>query len=95
MGRIPSKNKQCAKKVPKLPPPAVSGSPFVNDSNSAEETQKADHLAPVEEPTVLLENKGPLSLQNIERNRDSGCHEAFFEERIARDKPEPADSKTG
>ncbi|KAG8093232.1 hypothetical protein GUJ93_ZPchr0012g20327 [Zizania palustris] len=43
-------NKQrCAKKVPKLPPPAVSGSSLVNDSKSAEETQK-----PVENNTLLI-----------------------------------------
>ncbi|KAL5225728.1 hypothetical protein ABZP36_012367 [Zizania latifolia] len=92
--RIPSK-KQCAKKVPKLPPPAVSGCSLVNDSKSAEETQKVELLVPREESTDLPVNEGSLSLQNIERNRDSGCHEAFFEARNATDKPEPADSKTG
>ncbi|KAF0889553.1 hypothetical protein E2562_028648, partial [Oryza meyeriana var. granulata] len=89
--------KQCAKKVPKLPPLAVGGTSFVNDSKSSEETQKVDVLAQTEEPTNLLENggPGPLSLQNIERNRDSACHEAFFESRNAMDKPELANSKAG
>ncbi|KAL5206279.1 hypothetical protein ABZP36_034488 [Zizania latifolia] len=92
--RIPGK-KQCVKRVPKLPPPAVSGNSLVIDSKSSEEMQKVELLAPREEPTDLPENEGSLSLQNIERNRDSGCHEVFFEARNAMDKPEPADSKTG
>ncbi|XP_062227742.1 cyclin-A2-1-like [Phragmites australis] len=95
VGRIVSKNKQYAKKVPKILPPAVNGTSCVNDSNVAEETQYANLLAPREEPNVLLENGGSLSLRNIERNRDSACHEAFFEERNVRDRPEPCLSKTG
>uniref|UniRef100_A0A0E0MMQ3 Uncharacterized protein n=1 Tax=Oryza punctata TaxID=4537 RepID=A0A0E0MMQ3_ORYPU len=92
--QIPSK-KQCAKKVPKLPPPAVAGTSFVNNSRSSEETQKVELLAKAEEPTNLFENEGLLSLQNIERNRDSNFHEAFFEARNAMDKHELADSKAG
>uniref|UniRef100_A0A0E0BT23 Cyclin-like domain-containing protein n=2 Tax=Oryza TaxID=4527 RepID=A0A0E0BT23_9ORYZ len=92
--QIPSK-KQCAKKVPKLPPPAVAGTSFVIDSKSSEETQKVELLAKAEEPTNLFENEGLLSLQNIERNRDSNCHEAFFEARNTMDKHELADSKPG
>ena len=83
-----SKNKQCAKKVPKPPLPAVSEASFVNDSKEA---HKAELFAPKEEPTALLENKGSLSLQNIERNRLSGFHEAFFQGRNTRDKSETAD----
>ncbi|KAL6603291.1 hypothetical protein ACP70R_043652 [Stipagrostis hirtigluma subsp. patula] len=95
VGRIASKNKQCPKKLPKIPPTAVTGSSFVNDSNIAAETQVKILLAPEEEPNVLLENCGSLSLQNIEQNRNSVCNEAFFEERNMRDKPEPSASKTG
>ncbi|CAN6192799.1 unnamed protein product [Urochloa humidicola] len=94
-GRTLSKNRQCAKKVPKLPPPAVNKSSVANDSNIAEETQALTLLPQNEEPTLLLENRGSVSLQNVERNRDSACHEAFFEERNARDKSEPSVSKTG
>ncbi|KAL6660930.1 hypothetical protein ACP70R_000314 [Stipagrostis hirtigluma subsp. patula] len=95
VGRIASKNKQCSKKLPKIPPTAVTGSSFVNDSNIAGETKVKILLAPEEEPNVLLENCGSLSLQNIEQNRNSVCNEAFFEERNMRDKPEPSASKTG
>ncbi|TVU07617.1 hypothetical protein EJB05_40981 [Eragrostis curvula] len=93
--QVASKYRQCAKKVSKNPPPAVNGSSFVNDSKVAEDTEQANLLAPKEDPPVLLENVGSLSLQNIDRNRDSMCHEAFFEERNVRDIPEPAESKTG
>ncbi|KAM0855591.1 hypothetical protein ACQ4PT_049662 [Festuca glaucescens] len=92
VARIPSKNKQCAKKVPKPPLPAVSEASFVNDS---EEAQKGELFAPKEEPTALLEIKGSLSLQNIEWNRLSEFHEAFFQGRNTRDKSETADSKNG
>ncbi|XP_062203538.1 cyclin-A2-1-like isoform X2 [Phragmites australis] len=95
VGRAPSRNKQCAKRVPKPLHLAAGGNSFVNDSNSAEETQKADLLAQKKNSTVLLENKGALSLQNIERNRDSACHEVFFKERNVRGKSESADSKAG
>ncbi|KAF8772099.1 hypothetical protein HU200_006092 [Digitaria exilis] len=95
VGRTVSKNKQCAKKVPRIPPPAVNKSPVANDSNIAEETQEGPLLPQREEPALLLENRGSISLQNVERNRDSACHEAFFEERNGRDKPEPSVSKTG
>ncbi|KAG2608468.1 cyclin-A2-1-like [Panicum virgatum] len=95
VGRTTSKNKQCAKKVPKIPPPAVNRSSVANDSKIAEETQEGTFLPQREEPALLLENMGPLSLQNVERNRDSACHEAFFEERNARDRPEASVSKTG
>ncbi|OEL14242.1 Cyclin-A2-1 [Dichanthelium oligosanthes] len=88
-------NKQCANKIPKLLPLAVGGSSFVNDSNSAEETQKVDLLAQKKKHIVLLENKGALSLQNIEQNRDNACHEVFFEERNARNKLETAALKAG
>ncbi|RCV23160.1 hypothetical protein SETIT_4G276600v2 [Setaria italica] len=94
IGRTTSKNKQCAKKVPKIPPPAVKSS-VANESNIAEETQEGTLLPQREEPAPLLENRGSLSLQDVERNRDSACHEAFFEERNARDKSEPSVSKTG
>ncbi|RCV19109.1 hypothetical protein SEVIR_3G373900v4 [Setaria viridis] len=90
----PSINKQCAK-IPKLPPLDVGGSSFVNDSNSAEETRKVDLLAQKKKHNVLVENKGALSLQNTERNRDHACHEAFFEERNARNKLETAALKAG
>ncbi|CAN6200541.1 unnamed protein product [Urochloa humidicola] len=96
VGRTLSKNRRCAKKVPKIPPPAVNRSAVANDPNIAEETQEQTLLLPQnEEPTLLLENRGALSLQNVERNRDSACHEAFFEERNARDKSEPSVPKTG
>ncbi|CAN6220111.1 unnamed protein product [Urochloa humidicola] len=94
-GRTLSKNRQCAKKVPKIPPPAVNKSSVANDSNIAEETQEQTLMPQNEEPTLLLENRGSVSLQNVERNRDSACHESFFEERYARDKSEPSVSKTG
>ncbi|XP_062178887.1 cyclin-A2-1-like [Phragmites australis] len=95
VGRVMSKNKQCAKKVPKIPPPVVNRSSVVNDSNIAEETQYANILAPKQEPTVLFENGGSLSLQNIERNRDSACHDAFFGARNVRDEPQLSESKIG
>uniref|UniRef100_A0A453GVW3 Cyclin N-terminal domain-containing protein n=1 Tax=Aegilops tauschii subsp. strangulata TaxID=200361 RepID=A0A453GVW3_AEGTS len=96
VGRNPSKNKQCTKKAPKPPLPAVSGTSFVvNDSHNVEESQKAELLPPKEEPTALLENKGSLSLWNIARNRESGVHEPFFQGRNTRDKSETADSNTG
>ena len=63
--------------------------------NDSEEAQKAELCAPKEEPTALLENKASLSLQNIEWNRLSGVHEAFFMGRNTRDKSETADSKNG
>uniref|UniRef100_A0A0D9Y0C5 Uncharacterized protein n=1 Tax=Leersia perrieri TaxID=77586 RepID=A0A0D9Y0C5_9ORYZ len=91
--QFPSK-KQPVKKVPKLPPLAA-GTSVVNDSKSSEENQKVDLLAQKENPTDLLEDEGLLSLQNIERNRDSSCHEAFFEARNAMDRPELSDSKAG
>lgn len=94
-GRTVNKSKQCTKKIPKRPPPAGNGSSFANDSNIAEETQEEKLLAQREEPILLLENRGSLSLQNVERNRDSDCHEAFFEERNLRDKCEPSVSKNG
>ncbi|CAN6329153.1 unnamed protein product [Urochloa humidicola] len=86
-------NKQCAKKIPKLLPPDVGGSSFANDSNGAEETQEVDLLA--QKHAVLVENKGALSLQNTERNRDCTFHEAFIEERNARNKLETAALKSG
>uniref|UniRef100_A0ACD5YLC9 Uncharacterized protein n=1 Tax=Avena sativa TaxID=4498 RepID=A0ACD5YLC9_AVESA len=92
VARIPSKNKQCAKRVPKPPLPAVSEASFVNGS---EEAQKAELFAPKEEPTALLENRRSLSLQNIEQNRLSGFHEVFFQGRNTRDKSETADSQNG
>ncbi|KAF8661076.1 hypothetical protein HU200_057177 [Digitaria exilis] len=88
-------NKQCASKVPKLLPLAVGGSSFVNDSNSAEETHKVELLAQKKKQIVLVENKEALPLQNTERIRDSACHEAFFEERNARNKLETASLKAG
>ena len=88
-------NKQCSNKIPKLLPLAAGGSSFVNDPNSAEETQKVDLLAQKKKQTVLVENKGALSLQNIEQNRDIAFHEAFFEERNARNKLETAALKAG
>jgi cyclin A len=63
--------------------------------NDSEETQKAELCAPREEPTALLENKGSLSLQNIDWNRLSGFHEAFFQGRNTRDNSETSDSKNG
>lgn len=93
--QVVSKYKQCAKKIPKVPPPAVNASSFVNDCKVAEDTKEAKPLEPTEEPTVLQDNVGPLSLQNIDRNRDSACHEAFFEERNTWDEPQPAESKCG
>ncbi|KAJ1260995.1 hypothetical protein BS78_10G274500 [Paspalum vaginatum] len=92
--RTAGKNKQCARKVPKVPPSAVNGSSITINSNVPEETQEGKLLAPREEPPLLLENTGLLSLQNVERNRDSACHEAFFGERNVMDKPEPSVSKT-
>jgi cyclin-A len=50
---------------------------------------------PKEKPTVLQEHVELLSLQNIDRNRDSACHGPFFEERNVRDEPQPAESKIG
>ncbi|CAL4892096.1 unnamed protein product [Urochloa decumbens] len=89
-------NKQCAKKIPKLLPVEVGGSSFVNDSNIAEETQEVDLLAQKKKKhVVLVENKGALSLQNTERNRDCAFHEAFFEERNARNKLETAALNAG
>ena len=67
----------------------------MNDPNSAEETQKVDLLAQKKKQTVLVENKGVLSLQNIEQNRDIAFHEAFFGERNARNKLETAALKAG
>ncbi|KAL6873614.1 hypothetical protein ACP4OV_013696 [Aristida adscensionis] len=95
VGRTASKSKQSTKKPPKIPTPAVNGSSFANDCDIAEETQAAIPLAPREEPTVLLENRGSVSLQNIERNRDSTCNEAFYVERNIMDKPGHSESKTG
>ncbi|KAM3273111.1 hypothetical protein ACQJBY_042855 [Aegilops geniculata] len=94
VGRNPSKNKQRSKKVPKPPLPAVSATSFVNDCHNVEEAQKEELSPPKEEPTALLENKGSL-LQNTERNRESGFHEAFFQGRITIDKFETANSNTG
>jgi cyclin-A len=94
-GRTVSKSKPCAKKIPKKPPPAGNGSALTNVLNIAEETQAEKILAERVEPVLLLENRGPLSLQNVERNRDSACHEVFFEERNLRDKCEPSVSKNG
>ncbi|RLN27468.1 cyclin-A2-1-like [Panicum miliaceum] len=88
-------NKQCSNKIPKLLPLAAGESLFVNDSNSAEETQKVYLLAQKKKQTVLVENKGALPLQNIEQNRDIAFHEAFFEERNARNKLETAALKAG
>ncbi|KAK3134545.1 hypothetical protein QOZ80_6AG0550560 [Eleusine coracana subsp. coracana] len=93
--QVASKYKQCAKKIPKVPPPAVNGSSFVNDCKVVEDTKEANLLVSKDECTVLQDNMGPLSLQNIDRNRDSACHEAFFEERNTRDEPQPAESKCG
>lgn len=95
VGRILSKKKQSAKKVTKPSLLAVSGTSFVNDSNIIEEAQKTKILAPKDEPITLVGTNGSPSLQNIERNRDSGLHEAFFQGRKIRDKSETADSKTG
>jgi cyclin-A len=92
--QVASKYKQCAKKIPKVPPTAVNGSSFVNESMVAE-AMKEENLLAKEEPTVLQEHVGLLSLQNIDRNRDSACHEAFFEERNVRHDAQPAESKTG
>ncbi|PAN21096.1 hypothetical protein PAHAL_3G440000 [Panicum hallii] len=88
-------NKQCSNKNPKLLPLAAGGSLFVNDSNSAEETQKVDLLAQKKKQIGLVEKEGAVSLQNIEQNRDSAFHEAFFEERNARNKLEIAALKAG
>jgi hypothetical protein len=54
-------------------------SSFVNESKVAEAT-KEENLLAKEEPTVPQEHVGLLSLQNIDRNRASARHEAFFEE---------------
>lgn len=78
-----------------MPPPAVTKSPVANASNIAGQTQEGTLLPQREAPALLLENRGSVSLQNVERNRDSACHEPFFEERNARDKLEPSVSKTG
>ncbi|XP_066377369.1 cyclin-A2-1-like [Miscanthus floridulus] len=94
-GRAVSKGKQCTKRIPKIPPQAGNGSSFANDSSIAEETQEEKLLAQREEPILLLENRGSLSLQNVERNRDSACHETFFKERNVRDICEPSVSKNG
>ena len=94
-GRAVSKGKQCTKRIPKIPPPAGNGGSFANDSSIAEETQEEKLLAQKEEPILLLENRGSLSLQNVERNRDSACHETFFKERNVRDICEPSVSKNG
>lgn len=90
-----SKGKQCTKRITKIPPLAGNGSSFANDSSIAEETQEEKLLAQREEPILLLENTAPLSLQNVERNRDSACHEAFFKKRNVRDICEPSVSKNG
>lgn len=90
-----SKGKQCTKRIPKIPPQSGNGGSFANDSSIAEETQEEKLLAQKEEPILLLENKGSLSLQNVERNRDSACHEAFYKERNVRDICEPSVSKHG
>jgi cyclin A len=92
----PSINKQCAK-IPKLSPLDVGGILFVNDSNSAEQTRKVDLLAQKKKHNVLVENKGPPSLHNTERNRDHASHETFFEfeERNARNKLKTATLKSG
>lgn len=89
-----TRGKQCTKRIPKIPQPAGNGGSFANDSSIAEETQEK-LLAQKEEPILLLENRGSLSLQNVERNRDSACHEAFFKERNVRDICEPSVSKNG
>ncbi|XP_066357188.1 cyclin-A2-1-like [Miscanthus floridulus] len=86
-------NKQCTNKIPKLLPLAVGGSSLVNDSNSAEETQKVDLLAQKEKQIVLL--KGAQPLQNTERNKDGACDETFVEERNARNIVENAALKAG
>ena len=90
-----SKGKQCTKRIPKIPPPAGNGGSFGNGLSIAEETQEEKLLAQKEEPILLLENRGSLSLQNVERNRDSACHETFFKERNVRDICEPSVSKNG
>jgi cyclin A len=86
-------NKQCTNKIPKLLPLAVGGSSLVNDSNSAEETQKVDLLAQKEKQIVLL--KGAQSLQNTERNKAGACDETFFNGRNARNILETAALKAG
>lgn len=67
----------------------------MNDCHDVEEAQKEELSPPKEEPTALLENKGSLLLQNTERNRESGFHEALFQGRVTRDKFETANSNTG
>jgi len=86
-------NKQCTNKIPKLLPLAVGGSSLVNDSNSAEETQKVDLLAQKEKQIVLL--KGAQPLQNTERNKAGACDETFFNGRNARNILETAALKAG
>ncbi|KAL6842072.1 hypothetical protein ACP4OV_028051 [Aristida adscensionis] len=73
IGRTLSRNKQCAKEVPKPLPSAAAGDSFVNGSNIAEEIQNAD--TEKENPTVNLENEGILSAHNVEQNRVSACQE--------------------
>ncbi|CAN6342980.1 unnamed protein product [Urochloa humidicola] len=88
-------NKQCAKKIPKLLPADVGGDSFAGDSKGAEETQEVDLLAQKKKHVLLVENKGALSLQNTERNRDFAFHEAFIEQRNARNKLETSALKSG
>lgn len=65
----------------------------MNDSNSAEETQKVDLLAQKEKQIVLF--KGAKALQITERNKDSASDETFIEERNARNILETAALKAG
>ncbi|KAG0520908.1 hypothetical protein BDA96_08G115300 [Sorghum bicolor] len=86
-------NKQCTNKIPKLLPLAVGGSSLVNDSSSAEETQKVDLLAQKEKQIVLL--KGAQPLHNTEQNKAGACNETFVEGRNARNVLETAALKAG
>jgi cyclin-A len=70
-------NKQRAKTVPKPLLNSAGGSSFVDDSKNADKIQKENLLAQKKKPIALLRNNVPPSLQNVERNRATACHDAL------------------
>ncbi|KAK3136640.1 hypothetical protein QOZ80_5BG0439890 [Eleusine coracana subsp. coracana] len=82
VGWSPSKNEQCAKKVPKPLVLAAGGTSFVHDSKRASKTQKAE---------LLAQKKNPV----IELNRGTSCHEAIIEAQHVRHQSKSASSKPG
>jgi cyclin-A len=68
---------------------------LVDDSKSADKIQKENLLAQKKKPIALLRNNVPPSLQNVERNRATACHEAIIEAKNARHQSKSSNSKAG